>query len=256
MVRTTCRCCTSEFHEALVNAASTVCELCGFRITAERRGAAGPRCGDFYTLAVHEQGRIGVVIGDVCGFGADGEAQLAPILPKVCDLARSRVSPAQLLSELNRATVRRLPIDRFVTALALELDAHRGLLTVSNAAHVPPLVRRDGNVSIVCRRAGAPLGFSEDSIYVDEEHRIGKGDVVVLMTDGVLEAIEVDLIAMSSTRSLFGEAAEGAHGVHRRFLREFEACTHGICTDDMTLLAVEALSEVGASNANGLLQVG
>jgi len=236
--------------------ASTVCELSGFRISAERRGMAGARGGDFYTLAVHAPGRIGVVVGDACGSGREGEAQLAPLLPALRELALSEMSPANLLTELNRRAAIELPLDRFATAVALELDVDRGTLTVSNAAHVPPLVRRTGTVSVVCRRAGWPLGFSATSQYENEHYDLAEGDVIVLMTDGVLEAIEVDLLAMSTSRRLFAKASRGARGAHRLFRRRFEECTSGRPADDMTLLAVEAMSNGGASNANGFLQVG
>jgi sigma-B regulation protein RsbU (phosphoserine phosphatase) len=247
---------TSDRDGLRATVASTARDLCGFRVWGERRGASGARGGDFYTLAVHAPGRIGVVIGDACGSGPEGEAQLAPVLPKVCELARSGVSPAKLLTELNRIVALELPIDKFVTAVALELDVKNGALIAANAAHVPPLVRRGSAVSIVCRHAGAPLGFSEASTYVDETHTLAPRDVIVLMTDGVLEAIECDLLAMSTSRTLFREAAHGAPGVHRRFLRKLEECAGRRPADDMTLLAVEALSDAAASNANGFLEVG
>src|SRR5581483_3533589 len=54
----------------------------GFNVSALVRGEDGTASGgDFYTLAVRGPGRIGVIIGDACGRGADGRAQLARILP-------------------------------------------------------------------------------------------------------------------------------------------------------------------------------
>lgn len=236
--------------------ASGACELCGFRVAAERRGAAGAHGGDFYILAAHAPGRIGIVIGDACGNGVEGEAQLATILPRARELACSGISPSKLLWELNRLAVLDLPLDRFVTAVALELDVDDGVLIASSAAHVPPLVRRAENVSMACLHAGTPLGFSVTSTYVDEHHDLVEGDLIVLMTDGILEAIETDLLEMSTTRTLFAEAPEGARGVHRLFLRTVEERMNGRRRDDMTFLAVEALPKIGASNANGWLQVG
>lgn len=229
-------------------------EQSGFHVSAERRGADGARGGDFYTLAVRGPGRIGVVIGDACGRGADGEAQLAPILPKVCELALSGLSPARLLSELNRTVVAELPLDRFVTAAAFELDARKGVFMAANAGHVPAMLRRAREVSIVGRVSGAPLGFSQDSAYREEHHDLCRGDVIVLMTDGVLEAIEADLVTMSTLRTLCAETKEGACGVHRLLLRKFEECTRGCRADDMTLVALEALAEVSACNTNEYLK--
>jgi len=230
-------------------------EHCGFHVSAERRGADGTRGGDFYTLVVRGPERIGVVIGDACGRGADGEAELARVLPKVCELALSGLSPARLLSELNRTVIAKLPLDRFVTAAAFELDARMGVITAANAGHVPAMLRRKRHVSVVGRASGAPLGFSEDSIYIDEHHDLCLGDVIVLMTDGVLEAIETDLERMSTLRTLLGDTAEGARGVHTGLLRKFEECTRGCRRpDDMTLVAVEPLFDPGASNTNHYLK--
>jgi len=72
--------------------------------------------------------------------------------------------------------------------------------------------------------------------------------IVVFMTDGVLEAVEADLTTMSTLRTLFAETREGACGVHRLFLRKFEECTAGRRADDMTLVALETLADVSASN--------
>jgi serine phosphatase RsbU (regulator of sigma subunit) len=183
-----------------------------------------------------------VVIGDACGRGADGEAQLSRILPKVQQLALSGASPAALLKELNRSVFEDLPIDRFVTAAAFEFDIRAGVLTVANAAHVPAIVRRarGRHVSVVGRASGMPLGIAEQTTYLDEHYELNRGDVVVLMTDGVLEAIEPDLLCMSTLRRFLAEASEGAGGVHRFILRKFEECTTGKPADDMTLIALEA----------------
>ena len=215
-------------------------------MSAERRGAGGTvGGGDFYTLAVRAPGHIGVVIGDACGRGADGEAQLSRILPKVHQLALSRASPAALLTELNRTVAADLPIDRFVTAAAFEFDIRAGVLTVANAAHVPAIVRRarDRHVSVIGRASGAPLGIAEGTTYLDERYELNRGDVIVLMTDGVLEAVESDLLSMSTLRRFLAEASEGAGRVHRFFLRKFEECTTGKPADDMTLIVLEAASE-------------
>lgn len=213
-------------------------------MSAEHRSAGGTGGGgDFYTLAVRAPGHIGVVIGDACGRGADGEDQISRILPKVRQLALSGASPSELLAELNRTVATDLPKDRFVTAAAFELDMGAGVLTVANAAHVPAMVRngRDRRVSVVGHASGIPLGIVENTTYLDEHYELHCGDVVVLMTDGVLEAIESDLLSMSTLTQLLAEASEGAGDVHRMLLQKFEECTLGRRADDMTLVALEAM---------------
>jgi serine phosphatase RsbU (regulator of sigma subunit) len=214
----------------------------GFSVLAECRGESGAiGGGDFYTIAVRAPGQIGVVVGDTCGHGAEGEAQLSRIFPRLHELALSGVSPGALLTELNRTVVSELPMDRFVTGAAFELDVRAGTFTVANAAHVPAIVRRAGSryVSVVGRPSGAPLGIAKNATYVAERHELGRGDVIVLMTDGVLEAVESDLVTMSTLKRLLAEASGGAREVHRILLRKFEECTKGGRADDMTLLVLE-----------------
>jgi hypothetical protein len=233
-----------------------ICELSGFRLSFEQRSADGASGGDFCVLSGRERGRISVAIGDMCGSGAEGRAHLAAILPKVGELVRSGLSPARVLSKLNRVAAAVLPLDRFVTAAVLELDMRLGTLTIANAGHVPPLVRNGAHhVSVVRGVSGAPLGFSEASIYVDSRYDLGAGDVIVLMTDGVLEAIESDLIAMITARRLFAQTEGGALQARERFVEKFDKCAVRRHPDDMTLVALEALGGSGASNTNGFLQV-
>jgi serine phosphatase RsbU (regulator of sigma subunit) len=179
----------------------------------------------------------------------DGEAQLARIFPKVRELALSGRMPARLLSELNRTVIAELPLDRFVTAAAFELDLRAGVLTVANAAHVPALVRRAGRTSIVGRASGAPLGFSAQTTYVDERRSLMRRDVIVLMTDGVLEAVEADLSTMSTLRRFLANTTIGVAGVHRSLLKMFDECSVGRCADDMTLLALEPIGRAYSSKA-------
>src|SRR5512143_2987855 len=96
--------------------------LNGFWICAQCRPAEEV-AGDFFAITAREPGRLAVVIGDACGRGRAGAALLPEILPKVRELLRLGVEPARLLSALNEAAARTLPIDRFITAAALELDS-------------------------------------------------------------------------------------------------------------------------------------
>jgi len=99
-------------------------------------------------------------------------------------------------------------------------------------------------VSLVGHASDVPLGIVRDTIYREELYELHAGDVVVLMTDGVLEAIEPDLRSMSTVSRFLGEASEGAADVHRFLLEKLDQLTAGTLGDDMTLVAVEATHEL------------
>src|SRR5258706_5422571 len=147
---------------------------------AESRAAGGGRGGDFYRFRLREPKRLAVVIGDACGRGEAGAILLPGVLSRLEELATSADRPSHFLHELNRRLVGELSSDRFVTGAAFEIDAQAGTLTMANAGHVPAVIRRaSGEVTIVGRASGPPLGILEASSYFDESYRFHEGDVMV-----------------------------------------------------------------------------
>ena len=214
--------------------------LNGFRIAAECR-PAGVVGGDFYVITAREGERLAVVIGDACGRGRAGAALLPDLLPRVRDLLRSDARPARVIGELNRCAARALPIDRFVTAAALELDLDLCTLSMANAGHVPAVVRSArANVRVVGRASGPPLGVAQNAAYFEECVPLGVGDTVVLMTDGVLEAVETDLCRMPTLIELVAAAPAGPRAINERILNALGRRGLGQSLDDVTLLCLEA----------------
>lgn len=149
--------------------------------------------GDFYDVF-----RVGkphcwmVVIGDVCGKGAEA-ASLTALARYTLRAAaiREGAEPAKLLAELNEAIRRQGNDDRFVTAVCAFLESSREgalRLTVSVAGHPPPLVLRAGGVVERIRTKGALLGVWDDAGLTETETELSGDDRMVLYTDGVLEA--------------------------------------------------------------------
>jgi len=220
-------------------------ERLGLRMLVETRFGGSEVGGDFYAFALREPRRLAVVIGDACGRGTSAAKLLPRVLPSVHALLRSEASPSRLLTEVNRRVVRDMPIDRFVTTGAFELDLGAGNLIASSAGHVPALVRRaSGGVVVVGRASGPPLGLVADCSFVDEYHHLGKGDVVVFMTDGVLEAVETDLWAMATLRKLLARAPAGRGALHRSLVKLLDGCSVERGADDMTLLSLEVVADV------------
>ncbi len=213
--------------------------LNGFQIAGEFRPAES-LAGDFYALTARTPKRLSVVIGDACGRGCAGAKMLTAVLPKLAELFHRGARPGRLLDELNAFAAQVLPIDRFVTATALELDAEHHLLTVANAGHVPALMRtRGGDVRRVGRASGPPLGVAANACYFEETALLQRGDIVVLMTDGVLEAVETDLCTMSAFQRLLLRAPQGADAVEDWLLEAFDRSPSSMRLDDATLLVIE-----------------
>ena len=195
--------------------------------------------GDFFVLVPREHG-LCVVIGDVCGAGRDAAQISARIQPHVYTLAHLMNDPGDLLMALNRVAGDFVPQDRFITAAALELEGERGELTIANAGHVPAMIRRkSGGTIIVGRASGPPLGMMRKARYANAHDRLAVGDVAVLMTDGVLEAIEDDLTSMRTLAGLLAEGPEGAEAINRSIFSVVDRQSGKTKVDDRTLLSIE-----------------
>jgi serine phosphatase RsbU (regulator of sigma subunit) len=222
-------------------------EFGGFHMLAEARSAGGLPGGDFYTFALRAPTRLAVVIGDACGRGRDG-AELVPlVLPAVDALLPTETSPGRILSEVNRTLCGSVAKDRFVTAAAFELDTVDGSVVAACAGHVPTLIRNaEGRVRTVGSASGPPLGIVGDCQYTDERHPLTQGDVVVFMTDGLLEALETDLMEMERLRHILATAPAGNGAVHRSLLGELDRCTLRSRSDDVLLLSLEVVGQQGS----------
>lgn len=232
-----------------VNPSGAAWDLGAFRMLAECRAAGGGFGGDFYAFRLRGPKRIAVIIGDACGRGEAAARLLPGVLASLEELAASSARPSHFLHELNQRLVSELSNDRFVTGAVFEIDAQKGILTVANAGHVPALLRRSsGEVAIIGRASGPPLGILEASSYFDESFSFGRGDVMVLMTDGVVEAVETDLAEMPRLTALVAEGLGGSKAIHRRMLRRLTAREPERAADDMTLLSLELLPQSGSWN--------
>jgi serine phosphatase RsbU (regulator of sigma subunit) len=240
-----------------VNPARPSWDLGAFRLLADRRPAEGDSGGDFYAFALRGPKRLAVVIGDACGRGREGASLLPGVLDRIGDLVATRMPPSQLLESLNQGLCGRLASDRFVTSAAFEIDGNAGTLTVANAGHVPALLRRaSGEVRIVGRASGPPLGMFPESHYCDETTcRLGSGDVIVLMSDGILEAVETDLQGMPKLTAALGKGGGGGSAALRRVLSELPPLRAKRDADDMMLLSLELLPQARVATLAGLQAV-
>jgi PAS domain S-box-containing protein len=149
--------------------------------------------GDFYDAFSVADDEWGIVIGDVCGKGAEAAAIMGIARFTTRAIAMSERRPSALLTGLNDALVQQTTGDRFCTACYCRV--HRNdtgfRVTVSLAGHPRPVVlRSDGSVQEV----GAPgrfLGVFEEAQVSDDVVDLLPGDAIVLFTDGVFGRSDV-----------------------------------------------------------------
>ena len=134
-----------------------------------------------------------VTLGDVAGHGMAAAIVMAGIGPEVRLLLRDGLAPEEVLARINKRHHDTGIEGRFVTMVIAELDPQNHRLSVAAAGHPSPLIRRaDGRVEALdCSGGGPPLGVRRDSVYRPTEFDLAPGDVVVLFSDGVDEALDL-----------------------------------------------------------------
>ncbi|CAN5783130.1 hypothetical protein BH24ACT2_BH24ACT2_06440 [soil metagenome] len=152
--------------------------------------------GDFYDVFRTGRDRWGIVMGDVCGKGAEAARFTALARYTVRAASVQTRAPSRVLSVLNEAMLRQNTSqgeqgeERFATVIYATLRRARGRvsLTLSSGGHPPGLVvRTDGTVERV-EAPGMVLGLFPQADLSEAEVTLKPGDSLVLYTDGVTEA--------------------------------------------------------------------
>jgi serine phosphatase RsbU (regulator of sigma subunit) len=155
--------------------------------------------GDYFDYVPLPGGRYAVIVGDVAGKGVPAALIMARLSADVRFSLASEADPAKAIMQINEGFCRRDWGDRFVTMLAAVLNPAVNELTIVNAGHMAPILRRrEGAVSELGEdSAGLPLGVAEGYEYESFTHKVEPGDVLTIFTDGFSEA-------MNNERELYG----------------------------------------------------
>lgn len=149
--------------------------------------------GDFYDYITLSNGNIGFVIGDVLGHGFSSALLMASTIAMVRLLAEIHNQVDRILEEANRYLVKATE-DSFVTVLLAGLDPQSRSLVYASGGHPPGYVFDSAGVlKTRLLSTGMPLGIAPQMQFpAADPIRLESGDLVVLMTDGVQEAISPD----------------------------------------------------------------
>ncbi|MFF9209108.1 MULTISPECIES: SpoIIE family protein phosphatase [unclassified Streptomyces] len=148
--------------------------------------------GDFYDL-VASPPLAAAVIGDVQGHNVTAAGLMGQIRTAVRAYTTVGHSPGEVMGATNRLLID-LGADLFASCLYLRLDPGRGRAVMARAGHPPPLLRLpDGRVKILDRAGGPLLGIDASATYATTEFELLPGALLLLYTDGLIEAPGVDI---------------------------------------------------------------
>jgi serine phosphatase RsbU (regulator of sigma subunit) len=161
-------------------------ELAGYNAACRTVG------GDYYDFLPYPDGRVALLVGDVAGKGMPAALLMSSLQARVQVLFDDPSDLAKLVTRLNRIITSNCPTNRFITFFIGVLDPKTGELVYVNAGHNPPLlVHHDGSVEKL-EGTGVILGILPIAQYEQKSCQLEIGDVVVLFSDGVTEAVRPD----------------------------------------------------------------
>jgi PAS domain S-box-containing protein len=160
--------------------------------------------GDYFDYLQMGDGTICVALGDVTGHGFASALLMASTHARLRTLALTHSNPGEILALANTALLRETEENRFVTLLLGHLNPRTRSFSYSSAGHPPGYVLdASGNIKVVLGSTAMPLGLMPDTVFpVVGPVVLDPGDIVFLLTDGVLEAHSPDDDDFGSERAL------------------------------------------------------
>ena len=198
--------------------------------------------GDFYDYIFLPGGRLAIVLADVSGKGVPAALVMARISSEVRFCLAIEPSVAEAVNRINSGFCRSGWDDKFVTFVLALLDPVREELTLVNAGHMPPLLRRgSGKVEPIGDddSAGLPLGIDADTQYNSSTLPFSRGDFLTMFTDGISEAMNPDnkLYGIDRLAAAIGRQAPDVGALGRIILDDVKQFVAGRSqSDDMCLV--------------------
>ncbi|MFG3344435.1 PP2C family protein-serine/threonine phosphatase [Streptomyces sp. NPDC048018] len=228
-------------------------------LAAEEEAQMG---GDLYAAARTADGTR-LLIGDARGKGLDAISEASLVLGAFRVTARREQELPELVVHLEAGvgsaeeTENGAPTgsggdgtaegteEAFVTALVLDIPDHEPVVRLVNCGHPPPLLLREGRVTALdAANASPPLGLA-DVLAPDvkvETFPFGVGDVLLLYTDGVVEARDASRAFYPLEERLTAWAGDDPPTLLGRLRADLQAYAGGHLGDDAALVAVERLA--------------
>ena len=154
--------------------------------------------GDFYDCFMLPGGQFCALIADVSGKGVAGALFMALTKNLVKDRVMQYRELGTALNSVNDELCMQNPEGMFVTVFALLLDPQTGTVRYANAGHNPPVLLKNGTAEFLVSKPGIALGLFDHAGIETETLTLDRGEGILLYTDGVTDAVNVD-------RAFFGK---------------------------------------------------
>lgn len=206
--------------------------------------------GDFfdYLWLDEAQTKFGIVIGDVSGKAM--QAAMTAVMASGMIYAKTDegLPVKEVMTRLNRPMYSKIKRDMFTALCFIALDVKTKMLTFTNAGLIEPLLK-SGNAAIPLEAAGTthPLGLVRDNVYQERTMQLKSGDVLILVTDGIIEEFNraKEFYGENRLRKLIqamNTAALSAQAIRDQIITEVKRFSGMTAQDDdMTVIVIKVI---------------
>jgi len=190
-------------HDVQVSLMPTSCPpIVGFEISGQSLAAREVGGDHFdYGFLGEKGGLFGISVFDVSGKGLHAAMSAVFTSGAFVSEARRSDSPAQILSRMNSSVHRYSQRGHFVAFLLAAIDPERKVMTFTNAGQMKPLLRSSsGTAWLDAAGVTFPLGMMESTRYAERTVPLHPGDVLILLTDGLTEAMNTTMESYGDER--------------------------------------------------------
>ncbi len=197
--------------------------------------------GDYYDAMILSDGKICLAFGDVAGKGVPGALIMSRISSCVQNTMSFRPSIEEAVAAINNHMCANAVEGRFVTFVLVIIDPVAHHLTLVNAGHMSPMIlTTDGQIEEFDEESvGLPIGVMEDYPFEVVERPIVAGEIIVIFTDGVDEAMNPagDLYTLERMRNFLQAGSRQADELGRSLLADVRTFADGRDqNDDITIM--------------------
>jgi phosphoserine phosphatase RsbU/P len=204
--------------------------------------------GDYYDVVPVDEDRTAILIADVSGKGL-GAALLTTMLQGALSGLSMGADPVKVFNHVNKFLCFHSEVGRYAT-MFIGIIGRDGMLEYIKAGHPSPLLLRKGQVTELYNEGSFPVGLIPEASYESACLQLEPEDTLVLYSDGVTEAENVnhDLFEVSGlSQALAGKQDVPVEVLQQSVLDAVSAFTRGASqSDDITLLVVRYRSAAWA----------
>jgi phosphoserine phosphatase RsbU/P len=202
--------------------------------------------GDYYDILKSTTGLTGLVVSDVNGKGVPAALLMASIRASLRALFDTCSSPVEIINKLNRIIINDTEVDQYATLFFSTYNTSDRKLSYVNAGHIPPILFRKETGTIERLKTGGPvIGFTDEITYHSGELYLQKGDVLVIFSDGIVEAEDENEIEFGEDnliKLIRQSAKKPSKEIAAQISAAVAAYNHaGGHSDDETILVVKAV---------------